>query len=58
MKNLALSHFDEVFPLWELNLLLKLDTWFNGKLRLQLTTGEKIEVSRRRSQQIKELFSI
>jgi len=41
-----------------LNYIRKLDTWFNGKLKLTLTTGEEIEVSRRRSQQIKELFSI
>lgn len=40
------------------NYIQNLDTWFNGKLKLTLTTGEVIEVSRRRSQAIKELFSI
>lgn len=41
-----------------LNFIEKLDTWFNGKLKLVLTSKEEIEVSRRRSQQIKDLFSI
>ena len=36
----------------------KLDTWFNGKLKITLKTGEQIEVSRRRSNQIKQMFSL
>ncbi|MEM6966840.1 MAG: LytTR family DNA-binding domain-containing protein [Bacteroidota bacterium] len=41
-----------------LNFIKKLDTWFNGKLKITLKTGEEIEVSRRRSNQIKQLFSL
>ena len=41
-----------------LNYIEKLDTWFNGKLKITLQTGEQIEVSRRRSNQIKQLFSL
>ena len=41
-----------------LNFIEKLDTWFNGKLKITLKTGEEIEVSRRRSSQIKEMFSL
>ena len=36
----------------------KLDTWFAGKLKVTLKTGEQLEVSRRRSHQIKEMFSL
>ena len=36
----------------------KLDTWFAGKLKVTLKTGEQMEVSRRRSHQIKEMFSL
>ena len=41
-----------------LNYIEKLDTWFNGKLKITLKTGEEIEVSRRRSNQIKQMFSL
>jgi len=41
-----------------LNYINKMDTWFNGKLKLTLTTGEEVEVSRRRSSQLKEVFSL
>ncbi len=41
-----------------LNYIDKLDTWFNGKLKLKLKSGDEIEVSRRKSQEIKHLFSI
>lgn len=41
-----------------LNYIDKIDTWFNGKLKLTLKTGEEVEVSRRRSSQIKEMFSL
>lgn len=34
------------------------ENWFNGGLQLELTTGEKIEVSRRQTIRFKELFSI
>ncbi len=36
----------------------KIDTWFNGKLKIKLKTGEAIEVSRRQSHKIKQLFSL
>ncbi len=36
----------------------KLDVWFNGKLKIKLKTGEEVEVSRRRSNQIKNMFSL
>lgn len=36
----------------------KIDSWFNGKLKVKLRTGEEIEVSRRRSSQLKEMFSL
>jgi two-component system LytT family response regulator len=41
-----------------LNFIEKIDTWFAGKLKLTLKTGEQMEVSRRRSHQIKEMFSL
>lgn len=40
------------------NYIDKIDNWFNGKLRIILKTGEEIEVSRRQSQRIKNLFSL
>lgn len=41
-----------------LSFIEKLDTWFNGKLRITLKTGEVMEVSRRRSNMIKEKFKL
>jgi two-component system LytT family response regulator len=41
-----------------LNFIEKLDTWFAGKLKITLKTGEEMEVSRRRSNQIKQIFSL
>lgn len=41
-----------------LNYIEKLDTWFNGKLKITMKTGEEIEVSRRRSNEIKRIFSL
>jgi len=41
-----------------LTFIENLDTWFNGKLKITLKTGEQIEVSRRRSNQIKQMFSL
>ncbi len=41
-----------------LNFIEKLDTWFNGKIKITLKTGEEIEVSRRRSNQNKQMFSL
>lgn len=32
--------------------------WFDGRLKLTLTTGESIEVSRRQANRIKEIFSL
>ncbi len=31
--------------------------WFNGRLKLKLTSGEEIEVSRRQTEKIKKIFS-
>lgn len=36
----------------------KLDSWFNGKLKIRLKSGEEVEVSRRQSNRIKSMFSI
>ncbi len=33
------------------------DSWFNGKLKLRLQSGQIVEVSRRQTHKIKELFS-
>ena len=41
-----------------LNFIEKVDNWFNGKLRITLTTGEQAEVSRRRANELKKLFSL
>lgn len=41
-----------------LNFIDKIDTWFSGKLKIKLKTGEKLEVSRRRSNKIKQMFSL
>ena len=41
-----------------LTFIEKLDTWFTGKLRITMKTGEKLEVSRRRSDKIKKLYSL
>lgn len=41
-----------------LNFIEKLDTWFTGRLKITLKTGEELEVSRRRSKKIKQLFSL
>lgn len=36
----------------------KVDNWFSGGLKLTLTSGEEIEVSRRQAQKFKELMSL
>jgi two-component system LytT family response regulator len=41
-----------------LNFIEKLDTWFTGKLKVTMKTGEVLEVSRRRSKKIKEMFKL
>lgn len=41
-----------------LNYVEKMDTWFNGKLKIILKSGEEIEVSRRQSHRIKSMFSL
>ncbi len=41
-----------------LNFIEKLDTWFRGKLKVTMHTGEELEVSRRRSNKIKEMFKL
>lgn len=41
-----------------LDFIQKVDNWFNGGLRVTLTTGEQIEISRRQSSRFKELMSL
>lgn len=41
-----------------LQFIEKVDTWFTGKLLVTLKTGEQLEVSRRRANQLKQLFSL
>jgi len=41
-----------------LNYIEKLNTWFTGKLKITLKTGEELEASRRRSNEIKNMFSL
>ena len=41
-----------------LNYVVKMDNWFNGKLKITLNSGEEVEVSRRQSQRIKSMFSL
>ncbi|MEL6672876.1 MAG: LytTR family transcriptional regulator DNA-binding domain-containing protein [Bacteroidota bacterium] len=36
----------------------QIDTWFNGKLKVTLKSGQEVEVSRRRSLQLKKMFSL
>ncbi len=38
--------------------IVGIENWFNGGLRLELSTGEKVEVSRRQAIRFKELFGI
>ena len=54
------SHFFRVNrkQIINLNYIEKIDIWFNGKLKIQMKTGEIIEVSRRQSQRIKMMFSL
>jgi len=33
-------------------------TWFNGGLKVELSKGEKVEISRRQAIRFKEVFSI
>jgi two-component system, LytTR family, response regulator len=40
-----------------LDWIASVENWFNGGLQLELTTGEKVEVSRRQTIRFKELFS-
>ncbi len=41
-----------------LNYIDKVIPWFNGKLKIQLKSGVEIEVSRRQSQRVKNMFSL
>ena len=41
-----------------LDFIDSIENWFNGGLRLELSTGEKVEVSRRQSIRFKEKFGI
>jgi two-component system LytT family response regulator len=38
--------------------IVKIDTWFNGGLHLELDCGTKIEISRRQAIKFKDMFSI
>lgn len=41
-----------------LNHVTTIETWFNGGLKVELSKGEKIEISRRQAIRFKEFFSI
>lgn len=41
-----------------LNHVVSIETWFNGGLKVELSKGEKIEISRRQAIRFKEVFSI
>ena len=41
-----------------LNHVVVIETWFNGGLKVELSKGEKIEISRRQAIRFKEVFSI
>jgi two-component system LytT family response regulator len=41
-----------------LHFIEKVDPWFTGKLQVTLQTGEQLEVSRRRANEFKQLFSL
>lgn len=41
-----------------LNSITFVENWFNGGLQVELTNGEKIEISRRQAIKFKELFSL
>lgn len=41
-----------------LHFIEKVDPWFTGKLQVTLKTGEQLEVSRRRANELKQLFSL
>lgn len=41
-----------------LNRIVKMETWFNGGLQVELDCGTKIEISRRQAIKFKDMFSI
>lgn len=41
-----------------LNHVVSVETWFNGGLKVELSKGEKIEISRRQAIKFKEVFSL
>jgi two-component system LytT family response regulator len=41
-----------------LNHIVAVDIWFNGGLKVEFSTGEKVEISRRQAIRFKEIFSI
>ncbi len=41
-----------------LNHVVNVETWFNGGLKVELSKGEKVEISRRQAIRFKEVFSI
>jgi two-component system LytT family response regulator len=41
-----------------LNHVVAVETWFNGGLKVELSKGEKIEISRRQAIKFKEVFSL
>jgi two-component system, LytTR family, response regulator len=65
----SLNHFESVLDtslflrinrqqIINLSYIDKVISWFNGKLKLQLKSGMEIEVSRRQTEKIKNMFSL
>lgn len=59
-KKLDINHFFRVNRqnIVNLDLIEKIEPWFNGGLQLTLTSGERFEVSRRQSSKLREVFGI
>jgi len=59
-KKLDSNHFFRINRKFIVNLdfIVSIENWFNGGLRVELTTGEKVEVSRRQAIRFKEVFGV
>jgi len=59
-KKLDTKHFFRINRKFIVNLdfIVSVENWFNGGLRLELSTGEKVEVSRRQAIRFKEVFGV
>ena len=55
-KNFSLEPTESI--LINLEKIVKIDTWFNGGLHVELECGTKIEISRRQAIKFKDMFSI